>query len=369
MQVPVDVKALIDEATDIKAARETPLSVSVYVDDTAPAPLVAHVRSAFASTMSTVRMTLSYLDRNFMPQSDDDIAIVVAGSSAKVGAAAKAIRAAGVPAMVVTVVPTEVAARAEKAGCAIPEGDIVAPFEGEGAAVEPYVLVDEAAESLNERMGLWIVAVCRDKRLAFAIAFPFMRRPLAIDAVQATSLQNAAIGLVPLIPGADLPFITLNQAKMVLQIAAAYGHEMDMDRLKELAAVIGGAYLCRTLARELIEFVPGLGFIIRTGIAYGGTAALGHAIIEYYEGGENVNGVANVATRAAEGGSKFVTKARQLASDPSSIKVVDKVSGYVPIVRETVDKYVPVVRDAVNEYGPKIADTAADILSKAVAKK
>lgn len=369
MQLPVDVKALIDEATDIKAAQETQLSVSVYVDDTAPAPLVAHVRGAFASSAPTVRMTLSYLDRTFMPQSGDDIAIVVAGSSAKVGAAAQAIRAIGVPAMVATVSPSEVGKRAEEVGCAIPDGDIVAPFDATEAAVEPFVLVDEAAASLDERMGRWIVAVCREKRLAFAIAFPFMRRPLAIDAVQATSLQNAGVGLVPLIPGADLPIMTLNQAKMVLQIAAAYGHEMDKGRMKELAAVVGSAYLCRTLARELVEFVPVLGFAIRTGIAYGGTSALGHAVIEYYEGGENVNGVANVATRAAEAGSNLVAKARKIAADPSSVKVVDKVNGYMPVVREAYDKYAPIVRDAVDEYVPKIADAAADIMFKAVAAK
>ena len=368
MQLPVEVIELIDEVTDIKSAQDTQLSVSVYVDDTAPAPLVAHVRGAFASTKPTVRMTLSYLDHNFMPQVDDDIAVVVAGSSAKVGAAAQALRAAGVPTMVVTVAPAEVAEIAEKGGCPVPEGDIVAPFEADEAAVEPFVLVDEAATLLDERMGRWIVAVCREKRLAFAIAFPFMRRPLAIEAVQATSLQNAAIGLVPLIPGADLPIMTLNQAKMVLQIAAAYGHEMDQSRLVELAAVVGSAFLCRTLARELAEFIPVLGFIIRMGVAYGGTAALGYAVIDYYEGGENVNGVANVATHAVESSGKFVEKARKAAADPSSVKIVDKVSGYVPVVREAIDKYVPVVRDAVGEYVPKIADTAADIMSKAVAK-
>ena len=369
MQLPVDVKALINEATDIKAARSTELSVSVYVDDTAPADLIAHVRGAFASSTPTVRMTLSYLDRSFAPQPDDDIAIVVAGDSGKVGAAAKALRAVGVPTMVATLAPEAVGQRAEAGGCAIPDGDIVAPSAEEGETDEPLALDEQAADSLDDRMGRWIVAVCREKRLAFAIAFPFMRRPLAHDAVQATSLQNAGVGLVPLIPGADLPIMTLNQAKMVLQIAAAYGHEMDKDRMKELAAVVGSAYLCRTLARELVEFVPVLGFAIRTGIAYGGTAALGHAVIAYYEGGENVTGVANVAARATEAGTKLVSKVRAFAADPSSLGLVEKASGYVPVVRAKVDEYAPIVRDKANEYLPKIVDAATDIVSKAVAAK
>ena len=36
MQIPVDVKAVIDEATNIDEARQTPLSVSVYIDESAP---------------------------------------------------------------------------------------------------------------------------------------------------------------------------------------------------------------------------------------------------------------------------------------------------------------------------------------------
>ena len=368
MQLPVDIKALIDEATNIKAAQEVELSVSVYVDDTAPADLVAHVRGAFASSSAAVRMTLSYLDSSFVPQVDDDIAVIVAGESIKVGAAAKVVRAVNVPVMVATVDPEAVAARAEKAGSAIPDGDIVSPYEPGADVAGPVALDAETAAALDDRMGSWIVAVCREKRLAFAIAFPFMRRPLARDAVLTTSLQNAGIGLVPFIPGADLPIMTLNQAKMVLQIAAAYGHEMDKDRLKELAAVVGGAYLCRTLARELVEFVPVLGFAVRTGIAYGGTAALGFAVIEYYEGGESVNGMANVATRAAEGGAKLVAKIRDIAADPSSLDLMGKANGLASVVYGKVDEYAPVVRDLADEYLPKVVDAATDVMSKAVAK-
>lgn len=356
MQLPVDVKALIDEATNIKAARETEIAVSVYVDETAPADLVAHVRGAFASTQPTVRFALSYLDGNFIPQPTDDIAVVVAGASAKAGPAAAALRAVGVPVMVVTTLPEAMGEAARAAGAAIPDGDIVSPRGACESLPEPVALDDEAARALDDRMGRWIVSVCHEKRLAFAIAFPFARRPLARDAVQATSLQNAGIGLVPLIPGADLPIMTLNQAKMVLQIAAAYGHEMDKDRVKELAAVVGSAYLCRTLARELAEFVPVLGFAIRTGVAYGGTSALGYAVIEYFEGGENVAGVAHVATRAAQGGAGLVGKVREQAPN------------LVPNLRAAIDEHAPAVRAKADELFPKVVDFAADVVSKAVGK-
>lgn len=368
MELPVNLKELLDEVTNIKAARETDLSVSVYVDETASAELAAHVRSAFASTSPKVRMTLSYLDANFIPRPTDDVAVVVAGSSAKVGAATAALRAVGVPTMVVALDFGAVEALARENNNAIPQGDLVTPQkEGEEAAM-PVQLDDEAAAHLDERMGRWIVSACHDKRLAFANAFPFVRRPLAHDAVQSTSLQNAGIGLVPLLPGADLPIMTMNQAKMVLQIAAAYGREMDKDRLKELAAVVGGAYACRTLARELVEFVPVLGFLVRTGVAYGGTAALGNAVIEYFEGGENVSGVTNVAARAAAAGAKLVGKVRETASDPSPAKLAERARRGAASVNAKVAECVSTARDAASEYLPKIVEMAADAASKATKK-
>lgn len=358
MQLPIDIKALINEMTDIKAARSTELSVSIYIDNDAEAGLVAHVRNAFASTLPTVRLSLSYLDSRFAPYAEDDFAVIVAGSSRGIGAAAAAIRGLGVPVMIVTSSPSLVARTAEKLGYAIPEGDILAPSAGK-ADEEPFELTDDLAPAFDERIGRWIVAVCQEKRLAMAIAFPFMRRALAKDAVQATSLQNAGIGLVPLIPGADLPILTLNQAKMVLQIAAAYGHEMDKNRVKELAAVVGSAYLFRVVARELVELVPVLGFVIKPGIAYGGTAAVGNAAIEYFEGGEDAAGVANVVSRAKEAGTNFVSKVR--TEGPNAFPDVwDKV--------QDLGEHIPAVQGKIKEYAPKVVNVVDDLVGSVVAQ-
>ena len=335
MQLPIDVMALINEMTNIDEASKTPLSVSVYIDESAPSDLAAQVRNAFASSSPSVRMTVSYLDSTFMPHPTDDLAIIAAGSSSSIGAAAAAIRAVGVPVMIASTAPAEVSATAEAGGHAIPEGDLVSPVVDEGVS-QPVPLEGEAIEQLEDRMGRWLVAACHDKRLALALAFPFMRRPLARDAVQTTSLQNVGVGLIP-VPGADLPIMTLNQAKMVLQIAAAYGHSMSKDRVKEIGACLGSAFLCRTLARELTEFVPFLGWLIKPGIAFGGTAALGYAVIEYFEGGENATGVANVMEKAAAKGTKAVS-----------------------FVREKADKYVPIVVDKLEGAGINLGGHASD---------
>ncbi len=373
MQLPVDVKAVVNAAMDIEGARNTPLSVSVLVDGTAPSDLIGHVRGAFASASAHARVTVEYLGESLArPHEGDTMAVLVAGFDERIGAHAAAVRAAGVPVMVVTTLPQLVEDMAAVSGEPIPEGDVVFPERlsrcplaalcamGEGTASaggafsgiladarnagakavrtigsgvssvaqivgidtekasafaksrfpapadsavcdepdEPIVLEGSAVADLDRRMGEWIIDACADKRLAFALAFPFVRRPLSVESVYATSTQNAGVGLVAFLPGADMPIMTLNQAKMLLQIAAAYGEPLDRQRVKELIAVVGGAFACRSAARQLVAVVPAFGWAVKAGIGYAGTLAMGRAAIEYFEGGGNVAGVANVAAAA-----------------------------------------------------------------------
>lgn len=323
MQLPIDVKAVLDEATNIDEAARTPVSVTVYVDGTCPEDAQGLVREAFEAQAPHARVSFRGIDAALAaPFPGDDAAVVAAGLDERVGAAAASLRAAGVPAMVVTTLPSLVGEIAQAAGHPIPQGDVVAPggepvpvrkrlidglrgrrqaagaaYSGEG---EPIPLDQEAAEQLRERMGAWIIAACREKRLAFALAFPFVRRPLSLEAVGATSMQNAGVGLVVILPGADLPVMTLNQAKMLLQIAAAYGQPMSLARVKELACVVGGAFACRAVARQVIGAVPALGWAVKAAIGYAGTEAMGRAAIEYFESGGSLAGLADVAARARE---------------------------------------------------------------------
>lgn len=365
MNLPLDIPALLRAATDIDAARNTPLAVSVYLDETAPGDVVGHVRSAFASAGARTRVTLGYLDDGALPEpyGADDMVVIVAGESPRIGEAAAHVRGAGIPVMVATASPHAVIAAAEATGFPIPEGDVVAPdmtrptpwgdaaetvarrmtagrteeeaaeapealeaveravpVEAEPAADEPIELTDEAAADLDRRMGEWIIAACREKKLAFALAFPFVRRPLSLDAVRATAIQNAGVGVVVFIPGADMPIMTLNQAKMLLQIAAAYGQPLSAERIKELAAVVGGAFLFRNIARTAVGVVPVLGWAIKGAVGFAGTEAMGRAAIEYFEAGGDIVGVASVVQKARDEAVEATSRA---AATPAGRKVVD----------------------------------------------
>lgn len=326
MQLPIDVKAVLDEALDIDEARNTPVSVGVYLDGSAPADLTAHVRSSFASAAAHARITISYLDSGRVtPGEGDDMAVVVAGLSEHAGPVATQLRAAGSPVMVVTTLPQLACALAQEAGSPFPEGDVVFPdgADGVGPEAEPVALDEQAAQKLDTRMGEWIIEACRAKRLALALAFSFVRRPLSLEAVNVTAVQNAGVGLVVFIPGADLPVMTLNQAKMLLQIAAAYGQPMSAERVRELAAVVGGAFAFRTVARELAGVVPGLGWAVKAVVGYTGTLAMGRAAVEYFQNGGGIAGLAgavaharDVAVRAAGEARSKAAGAPDLAPEP-----------------------------------------------------
>ena len=80
-----------------------------------------------------------------------------------------------------------------------------------------------------------------------------------------------------------MPVLTLNQARLVLRIALAYGQEIDKERAVELIGVVGAGFGMRAVARELLDFVPVAGWAMKGAIAYAGTKAIGEAAVRYFE--------------------------------------------------------------------------------------
>lgn len=293
MRFPVDVKEVMNAATDIEAARKVPVSVALLIDATAPHDLQACVRDAFTTRSASVQVTMvPYSVGSRGVPGAADMAVIAAGLDERTGRVARRIRDAGTPVLVVTTMPSIVGELATSTGFSLLDADMVAPNQFIDADAlpadddfnqEPFPLTIDRTDSLLTAMGQWVVDVFHDKRLAFALAFPFVRKPLSLDSVNSTAVQNAAIGFVAIIPGADMPMMTLNQAKMLLQIAAAYGKPLDMERLKELAAIVGGGFACRAVARQLVAAVPAWGWAVKAGIGYTGTLAMGFGTIAYFE--------------------------------------------------------------------------------------
>ncbi len=159
-----------------------------------------------------------------------------------------------------------------------------------------------------------------DWKVAAARQFPPLRNAIAQGLVEETSRANAvyatttAVGEI--IPGlnialtaADMIVLTKNQLIMAYKIALAAGKQgSPMDVMGEVISVIGGGFLLRQLARELVGLIPVVGAIPKVAVAYAGTWIMGRTVTLWAMEGHRLN-----PSEARRFYDEAVTRGRQLA--------------------------------------------------------
>src|SRR5215208_2788533 len=139
-----------------------------------------------------------------------------------------------------------------------------------------------------------VLALDEDYLVALAKGYPPFRRAVCEEIVRNNARQNAVIGALP-IPGADMPVMTANQARMVLGVLAA-------------------GFGLRALSRQAVKLVPVGGWAASAVIAYAGTVAMGRTGILYFERGDRDIGaeeMARIRGRAIEEAKAFVSRIRR----------------------------------------------------------
>lgn len=127
-----------------------------------------------------------------------------------------------------------------------------------------------------------LVARLDEKAIPLAARLPVVRDAVCDHLVESFSRKNGILGVAIFVPGADFPVLTLNQLRLVLRLAAAHGVEIDQTRVPELLATIGAGLGFRTVARQLLGTVPIAGWVVKGGVAYVGTRAVGEAARRYF---------------------------------------------------------------------------------------
>jgi uncharacterized protein (DUF697 family) len=300
MALPMsNVRDIMRAGANLAADREKPVRLVVAVESDAPDAVLAVLEEALKPRTRGVEVAVGVVGDASMTAAGADAVVVVLGSGgARVAEFLAAIRASSVP--VVTLL-------LEGAGSASPEA-VRQPLDDFLSATDAETLV-------RKNLGEWLADRLRLKRLALAAGFDFMRASVSAEFVKSTAWQNALIGGIVVIPGADMPLMTGNQAKMVLQIAAAYGEDLDTERAKELLAVVGGGLMFRAVARQLLDFVPGFGWALKAGVGYTGTMAMGKAAIAYFDQGADLGGVVR---KLRDGVSDVADRARSMREAASA---------------------------------------------------
>ena len=185
-----------------------------------------------------------------------------------------------------------------------------------GKAVEepgeiPLSSADEKV-LLEEVVPRVVHALDEDYLVPLAKGYPPFRRAVCEELIRKNARQNAVVGALP-IPGADMPVMTANQARMVLNIAAAYDEELSLDRARELLGVLAAGFGLRTLARQAVKLVPFGGWAAAAAIGYAGTVAMGRATMLYFERGKQKleeGEISEIRQRAIEEARSFVSRLR-----------------------------------------------------------
>jgi uncharacterized protein (DUF697 family) len=190
----------------------------------------------------------------------------------------------------------EVFKRARKAD--VPIVAVLAGPQGENEPDPPYVLAENVVR-VQPGSGFPLDAIAQtvaralgERATPLAARLPVLRDAVVDRLITQFSRQNGVVGVAVFLPGADLPVLTLNQIRMLMRIADAYGFELDRERIPEVLGVVGSGVGLRAVARSLLGVVPVAGWLVKGGIAYGGTKALGEAAKRYFESRAPVTRVA-----------------------------------------------------------------------------
>lgn len=340
-----DLKDLEKEVAGYFDTSNASVNILVLVDNTASNEVSAEVRNLFSTKASYVKLQISYFDA--APESIDntaDMAVVVGGDSAEADKVALMCRNACVPVYIVI----------GSNGKYQPDAKL---FGGD------YCMVDPASEgsvkAMQKTLASWIAAVCIGKKFAFAKAFPFVATPIALEAVHTTALENAAIGFVPFLKGADFPLMFVNQLKMLGQIAAVYGVELDMNLLKEAAGVLVVALFGKKFFKLIHKIVPIPASFIGAPVSLVTTEVIGRALVEYFEAGGDLNGVVKLIQKTIEKGG--------VAGKVLKPVVTTVAPAVAKVAKPVVSTVAPVVVSAAKPIAQKVipvATKAAKIITK-----
>jgi hypothetical protein len=138
-----------------------------------------------------------------------------------------------------------------------------------------------------------VVARHSDLELPLARNLPRFRGAVSERIIHRISRENAMFALMTALPNAipgildvpwtvgefatDTAFLTMNQLRMAMLLAAVHDREIGYRSQKmEMAAIVGGAFGWRAIARELVGMIPlGGGLIPKAAVAFAGTWVTG----------------------------------------------------------------------------------------------
>ena len=175
---------------------------------------------------------------------------------------------------------------------------VAAARSGEAARTVVAALDPPGLEKIAHAL---VGAVAPSARLALARQLPPLRAAVFDLLIDETAKANATYAftaaMAEAVPVLDVPLnvadiliLTKNQLLMGYKIALGAGKSgRARDVIGEIIGVVGGGFLFRQAARQLIGLIPVAGLIPKVAIAYTGTWAIGRAVVVWATQGRRLS--------------------------------------------------------------------------------
>ena len=294
MPSQLDIDSLVNKFALAPDTAQDRATIKVYIDSTAPIDLKNYALENLALASSDhFNISIGILpEANVFVDADVDLVFLFAALDAEIGRYFEGIEGIGVPVCVVSTMPVLVGALAMSGGYSLDSAAIISPqnfdddsFIPEGyAELEPRILNHDGVIALNAQIAQLAISLFPDRLNALASDFPFMRKAICEQIIKTVATENAGICFNPLSSKANLPVVTLNQIRMVLNIASVYDARIDATRAQQLVAVGVNALACRSFSRCLVRFAPIFSWLTKALLGFGVTRAIGNLMVSYFEG-------------------------------------------------------------------------------------
>lgn len=106
--------------------------------------------------------------------------------------------------------------------------------------------------------------------------------------IHAASVAAGAAAAGSVVPGADSVAIMPIQIAMIAAVAREYGVELSGSLVKSTMYASFGSVMGRAGSGLLLRWTPIAGNVVRAGVAFSVTEALGRLVLERLEAGENL---------------------------------------------------------------------------------
>ncbi|MCI0519505.1 MAG: zinc ribbon domain-containing protein, partial [Chloroflexi bacterium] len=88
----------------------------------------------------------------------------------------------------------------------------------------------------------------------------------------------------------DMLVLSKTQAFLVYKLGLALGLSLRwQEYVAEFGGVLGGGFVWRQAARQLVGLIPAWGILPKVAVAYAGTYVVGHVVYRWYLTGRHVN--------------------------------------------------------------------------------